>query len=64
MDIFGLGSGAGGVRRRRGLAVAIIVVLVTAVRVVPEYQRLVVLRLGRVMGVKGPGLVLLLPVMD
>nr|MBP7692894.1 SPFH/Band 7/PHB domain protein [Anaerolineales bacterium] len=36
----------------------------TSVRIVPEYQRLVVLRLGRVMGQKGPGVVLLLPIID
>ncbi|HEX2350329.1 MAG TPA: SPFH domain-containing protein [Ktedonobacterales bacterium] len=35
-----------------------------AIRVVPEYQRLVVLRLGRLIGVRGPGLVLLLPIAD
>lgn len=50
------------------IAGAVIVVLgiiiATSVRVVPEYQRLVVLRLGRVMGQKGPGLVLLLPIID
>jgi regulator of protease activity HflC (stomatin/prohibitin superfamily) len=40
------------------------VVVATSVRVVPEYQRLVVLRLGRVIGQKGPGLVLLFPVID
>ncbi len=36
----------------------------TAIRIVPEYQRLVVFRLGRVLDEKGPGLVLLLPVID
>jgi regulator of protease activity HflC (stomatin/prohibitin superfamily) len=46
------------------LAIAAIVILAGAIRVVPEYQRLVVLRLGRVIGQKGPGLVLLLPVVD
>jgi regulator of protease activity HflC (stomatin/prohibitin superfamily) len=46
------------------VAIATIVVLAGAIRVVPEYQRLVVLRLGRVIGQKGPGLVLLLPVVD
>jgi regulator of protease activity HflC (stomatin/prohibitin superfamily) len=35
-----------------------------SVRVVSEYQRLVVFRLGRVMGIKGPGLVMLLPFVD
>ncbi len=44
--------------------IALLVVLATSVRVVPEYQRLVVLRLGRVTGQKGPGLVLLLPAID
>ena len=46
------------------LLVGAVVVLATAVRIVPEYQRLVVLRLGRVIGQKGPGLVFLLPVID
>src|SRR5215470_3591059 len=35
-----------------------------SVRVIPEYQRLVVFRLGRVTGARGPGLVLLIPVVD
>ena len=46
------------------VGVVVLAILVTSVRVVPEYQRLVVLRLGRVLGQKGPGLVLLLPVID
>ena len=46
------------------IVVVAVVVLVATVRVVPEYQRLVVLRLGRVTGPKGPGLVLLLPFVD
>ncbi len=36
----------------------------TSIRIVPEYQRLVVFRLGRVTGARGPGLVLLIPVVD
>ncbi|RPJ25482.1 MAG: SPFH/Band 7/PHB domain protein [Chloroflexi bacterium] len=35
-----------------------------AIRIVPEYQRLVVFRLGRSVGAKGPGIVLLIPVID
>jgi regulator of protease activity HflC (stomatin/prohibitin superfamily) len=35
-----------------------------AMRIVPEYQRLVVLRLGRLVGVRGPGLVPLIPFVD
>ena len=46
------------------LVLAVLVVLGLAIRIVPEYQRLVVFRLGRVIGVKGPGLVLLIPVID
>jgi regulator of protease activity HflC (stomatin/prohibitin superfamily) len=38
--------------------------LATAIRVVPEYRRLVVFRLGRCVGAKGPGLVLLIPIVD
>lgn len=51
------------------IAIALLValvglLLVLAVRIVPEYQRLVVFRLGRVIGAKGPGLVLLIPLVD
>ena len=42
----------------------IFIVLASAIRVVPEYQRLVVFRLGRVLNIKGPGLVLLIPYVD
>lgn len=38
--------------------------LVTAIRVIPEYQRLVVFRLGRSIGARGPGVVILIPVVD
>ncbi len=38
--------------------------LANAIRIVPEYQRLVVFRLGRSVGAKGPGIVLLVPVID
>ncbi len=38
--------------------------LANAIRIVPEYQRLVVFRLGRCVGQKGPGIVLLIPVID
>ena len=36
----------------------------TAIKIVPEYQRLVIFRLGRCIGSKGPGLVLLIPFVD
>jgi regulator of protease activity HflC (stomatin/prohibitin superfamily) len=46
------------------VVVLVVVFLVQAIRIVPEYQRLVVFRLGRLIGVKGPGLVILIPVID
>ena len=41
-----------------------IVILANAIRVVREYERLVVFRLGRLIGGRGPGLVLLIPLVD
>ncbi len=38
--------------------------LVTAIRIIPEYQRLVVFRLGRCVGARGPGIVFLIPFVD
>ena len=38
--------------------------LTSAVKIVPEYQRLVVFRLGRCIGDRGPGIVLLIPFID
>jgi regulator of protease activity HflC (stomatin/prohibitin superfamily) len=46
------------------LALAALLLLAAAVRIIPEYQRLVVFRLGRVIGARGPGLVLLIPIVD
>jgi regulator of protease activity HflC (stomatin/prohibitin superfamily) len=48
-------------------AITIIVVLVIvaySIRVIREYQRAVVFRLGRLIGAKGPGLVFLVPIID
>jgi regulator of protease activity HflC (stomatin/prohibitin superfamily) len=42
----------------------VVVVLASSIRVVPEFMRLVVFRLGRLVGIRGPGLVLLVPVID
>src|SRR5512140_1656838 len=46
------------------IIVAVLVFLTSAIKVVPEYQRLVVFRLGRCLGDRGPGLVLLIPFVD
>ena len=45
-------------------AIVGIFILSSAIKVVREYQRLVVFRLGRSIGRKGPGLVWLIPVVD
>ena len=48
------------------LPILILVVLFfsSAVKVIREYDRAVVFRLGRLLAVKGPGLILLIPVID
>jgi regulator of protease activity HflC (stomatin/prohibitin superfamily) len=47
-----------------GVVLIVFVFLANAIRIVPEYQRLVVFRLGRCIGQKGPGLVILIPIVD
>ncbi len=50
-----------------GIIVALAVaaaLFAASVRVVPEYERGVVFRLGRVIGAKGPGLFFLIPIVD
>ncbi|WP_352424868.1 slipin family protein [Aminomonas paucivorans] len=42
----------------------VLMLLGAAVKVVPEYQRAVLFRLGRLVGGKGPGLILVIPVVD
>ncbi|OGO47146.1 MAG: hypothetical protein A2Z30_03090 [Chloroflexi bacterium RBG_16_64_43] len=41
-----------------------LIIIANAIRIVPEYERLVVFRLGRCIGEKGPGIVLLIPFVD
>ncbi len=43
------------------ILIVAIAFLASAIRIVPEYQRLVVFRVGRCIGSKGPGIVLLIP---
>ena len=47
-----------------GAVVLAIILLASAIRVVPEYMRLVVFRLGRCIGARGPGIVFLIPIVD
>jgi len=46
------------------LAALAVLFLFSAIRVLPEYERGVIFRLGRVIGLKGPGLILVIPVID
>src|SRR5271156_3884061 len=46
------------------LVVTALVLVATSVRVLREYERAVVFRLGRVMDQRGPGLVVLTPILD
>ncbi len=47
-----------------GIIIIGIMLIASAVRVLREYERGVVFRLGRLMGARGPGIVLLIPVVD
>ncbi|HAV76043.1 MAG TPA: hypothetical protein DCX53_01680 [Anaerolineae bacterium] len=62
MDILGIGSTA--ICFIGAILVIGFVFVANAIRIVPEYQRLVVFRLGRSVGPKGPGIVFLIPVID
>jgi regulator of protease activity HflC (stomatin/prohibitin superfamily) len=50
-------------------AIVVVIILVTlilpqAIRILREYERGVIFRLGKLLGAKGPGLILLIPVVD
>jgi regulator of protease activity HflC (stomatin/prohibitin superfamily) len=42
----------------------VVIILASAIRILREYERGVIFRLGRLVGAKGPGLILLIPVVD
>ncbi len=44
--------------------IAVMALIGLSIRVVPEYERGVIFRLGRVIGAKGPGLFFLIPIVD
>jgi regulator of protease activity HflC (stomatin/prohibitin superfamily) len=46
------------------IAVFILILLASAVRILREYERGVIFRLGRLIAQKGPGLILLIPIID
>lgn len=46
------------------VGLGLIVILVAAIKIVQEYERGVIFRLGRVVGAKGPGLFFIIPIID
>lgn len=46
------------------LLIIVLVILLMSVRIMPEYRRLVIFRMGRSLGPKGPGLFFLIPFVD
>jgi regulator of protease activity HflC (stomatin/prohibitin superfamily) len=46
------------------LGLLILILILISIRIVPEYKRLVVFRLGRSIGAQGPGLIFLIPFVD
>ena len=46
------------------LAVILLILLASSVRILREYERGVIFRLGRLIAQKGPGLILLIPIID
>jgi regulator of protease activity HflC (stomatin/prohibitin superfamily) len=46
------------------VVVLIVYILGSAIKVIPEYERAVLFRLGRLVGFRGPGLIFIIPVVD
>lgn len=46
------------------LLIVAILILSKAIKIVNEYERVVIFRLGRLSGIKGPGLFLIIPIID
>jgi regulator of protease activity HflC (stomatin/prohibitin superfamily) len=42
----------------------LLAILASAIKIMAEYQRIVIFRLGRLLGIKGPGLVFIIPIID
>lgn len=42
----------------------LIIIIASAIKIVREYERVVIFRLGRLLGIKGPGIFFIIPVVD
>lgn len=47
-----------------GILIIVLVILSQAIKILREYERGVIFRLGRLVGTKGPGLIILIPIVD
>ncbi|EMR74078.1 SPFH domain, Band 7 family protein [Thermoplasmatales archaeon SCGC AB-539-N05] len=46
------------------IVIFLALLLASAIKIMAEYQRIVIFRLGRLLGIKGPGLVFVIPIID
>ncbi len=46
------------------VTVLVLIILAQSIKIVREYERVVIFRMGRLLGAKGPGLFLIIPLMD
>ena len=46
------------------IAIFLLMIIASAIKIMAEYQRIVIFRLGRLFGIKGPGLVFIVPIID
>lgn len=46
------------------IIILIIILLSASIKIMAEFQRIVIFRLGRLAGIKGPGLVFIIPIID
>src|SRR6266571_4559057 len=46
------------------VALILLIILGQSIKIVREYQRVVLFRLGRCVGTRGPGLILIIPILD
>jgi regulator of protease activity HflC (stomatin/prohibitin superfamily) len=46
------------------IVIFLLMLLSSAIKIMAEYQRIVIFRLGRLLGIKGPGLVFIVPIID
>ncbi|MBQ6434398.1 MAG: slipin family protein [Synergistaceae bacterium] len=64
IDISDVGSIISGLGTFAVVIFFLIMILSTAIKIVPEYRRIVLFRLGRLVGSRGPGIVFTVPFLD